>query len=81
MKKWFAWLLVLVMLGGGIAVADYSEEAWYAGALEESVVSPGNNLRIKKVIERAQAGERITIATVGGSITEGVIGKSNGGLK
>ena len=71
MKKWFAWLLVLVMLGGGIAVADYSEEAWYAGALEESVVSTGNNLRIKKVIERAQSGERITIATVGGSITEG----------
>ena len=52
-------------------MADYSEEAWYGEALKECEVSLGNNLRLKKVIERAQAGERITIATVGGSITEG----------
>ena len=31
----------------------------------------GNNVRLKKVIERAQAGEPVTIGLIGGSITEG----------
>ena len=54
-------------------MADFSEEAWYAEALNKCEVSLGNNVRLKKVIERAQAGEHITIATVGGSITEGAL--------
>ena len=71
MKKLISLLLVIILLGGCAAVAEYESEAWYAEALEESVMSVGNNLRLKKVIERAQSGEFITIATVGGSITEG----------
>ena len=54
-------------------MADHTEEAWYAEALKKCEVSLGNNVRLKKVIERAQAGEHITIATVGGSITEGAL--------
>ena len=50
---------------------DYRTEDWYEQALKESEMRLGNNLRLKKVIERAQGGEQITVATVGGSITEG----------
>ena len=71
MKRLIAGLLVLCMIGGGLAMAEYAEEAWYADALKECEMSLGNNLRLKKVIGRAQSGEQITIATVGGSITEG----------
>ena len=47
------------------------EKEWYLQALQHSVMSPGNNARLKKVIERARSGEEITLATIGGSITEG----------
>ena len=76
MKKLFLFLLALMMIGGSQAVAEYTEEAWYAEALKESVVSAGNNLRLKNVIERAQRGEQITVGTVGGSITEGALASS-----
>ena len=57
-------------------MAEYTEEAWYGEALQESEVSLGNNVRLKKVIERAKNGETITIATVGGSVTEGALASS-----
>ena len=76
MKRIAAVLLVLVLLGGGCAaMAEFSGEAWYEEALRKCEVSLGNNLRLKKVIERAQSGEQITIGTVGGSITEGALAK------
>ena len=73
MKKLIIVLLTLTLLGGGAAMAEYAEEAWYTEALKESEVSLGNNLRLKKVIDRAKSGEQITIGTVGGSITEGAL--------
>jgi hypothetical protein len=73
MKKLVSLLLVLAMLGGGTAMADFTGEAWYTEALRECQVSLGNNLRLKKVIDRARSGEQITIGTVGGSITEGAL--------
>ena len=39
--------------------------------IAKSLVSKGNNGRLKRVIERAQAGEDLTIAFIGGSITQG----------
>ena len=54
-------------------MAEFREEAWYGEALKESEVSLGNNLRLKRVIAQARRGEAITIATVGGSITEGAL--------
>lgn len=47
------------------------EGADYAGMVESSTLSTGNNARIKKAIEKARAGEDVTLAYLGGSITEG----------
>ncbi len=47
------------------------EEIWYNDMIADSLMSTGNNARVKDVIRRAQAGEDVYIATIGGSITEG----------
>lgn len=47
------------------------EEIWYQEMIEDSLVSTGNNSRVRDVIERAKAGEDVYIAAIGGSITEG----------
>ena len=47
------------------------ESAEYSKMVEESLSSSGNNARIKKAIEKARAGEDVTLAYIGGSITEG----------
>lgn len=47
------------------------EEQIYKDMVDRSLLSKGNNARMKKVMERAAAGEDITIAYIGGSITEG----------
>ena len=71
MKRLILAFLVLMMIAGGTAMADYADETWYRDALKECEMAAGNNLRLKKVIERARSGEVITVAAVGGSITEG----------
>lgn len=43
----------------------------YKNMISNSLVSTGNNYRLKKVIERAKAGDEVTIAYIGGSITQG----------
>lgn len=47
------------------------EEQLHYDMVERSVISTGNNERMKKVIEKARNGEDVTIAYLGGSITEG----------
>ncbi len=47
------------------------EGADYAEMVESSMRSTGNNARIKKAIGKARAGEDVTLAYLGGSITEG----------
>lgn len=70
-------LIALLMLGGGSAMGEnayFSRDAgadWYASALRDAQMRLGNNLRLKNVIARAQAGEAVTVALIGGSITEG----------
>ena len=75
MKKWASVLMVLMLLCVSVAWGEEKktmfDEEWYRQALQDSVMSVGNNARLKKVIERAQSGEVITLATIGGSITEG----------
>lgn len=75
MKKWVSVLMVLMLLCVSTAWGEEKktmfDEEWYRQALRDSVMSVGNNARLKKVIERAQNGEVITLATIGGSITEG----------
>lgn len=40
--------------------------------VERSLIGTGNNNRIKKAIEKARQGQEVTIAYLGGSITEGL---------
>lgn len=39
--------------------------------IRDSLVSTGNNYRLNKVIDKAKSGEDVTVAFIGGSITEG----------
>ena len=47
------------------------ESSYYAGMLENSLMQTGNTGRLKKAIEKAKRGEEVTIAFIGGSITQG----------
>ncbi len=67
-----ALLLALVLLMGGIGGMNGNAQAdWYREVLSDAQMQLGNSLRLKQVIRRAQAGERVTLAFIGGSITEG----------
>lgn len=46
--------------------------------VRDSLLSTGNNARIKKVMEKAQNGEDVTLAYIGGSVTEGQGANPNG---
>lgn len=46
-------------------------EEIYDDMIARSFLSPGNNYRIKKVLEKARNGEDVLLAYIGGSITEG----------
>ena len=74
MKRWMARMLAGMLLLTGMAAGEEKEMTkteWYRQALQDAVMSTGNNARLKQVIERAGNGEEITVATIGGSITEG----------
>ena len=43
----------------------------YSKMIAKSLTSLGNNYRLKKAIEKAKRGEDVTVAYIGGSITEG----------
>lgn len=47
------------------------ESAAYREMIERSLIQTGNTARIKRAIEKAQNGEEVTIAYLGGSITQG----------
>lgn len=46
-------------------------EEFRAAMIERSVVSTGNTARLNRVFDKAERGEDVTIAYIGGSITEG----------
>ena len=74
LKRWTAALAAVMLLWTCVAQGEgitMFEEEWYRQALKDSVMSVGNNARLKKVAERARKGEEITLATIGGSVTEG----------
>ena len=74
-KRWAAALMALMLLCANSAWGETKktmfEKEWYLQALKDSVMSTGNNARLKNVIARAQQGEVVTLATIGCSITEG----------
>lgn len=47
------------------------ESNGYQKMIESSLVSAGNNARLKRVIDQAKRGEDVTVAFIGGSITQG----------
>lgn len=49
---------------------DFNSES-YKKIIEKSLISAGNNYRLKKAFEKARSGEDVTIAFIGGSITQG----------
>lgn len=50
----------------------------YQKMVSDGLYSSGNNARLKAVIEKARAGEDVTLAYIGGSITEGALASPNG---
>ena len=82
MKKAMMFLLAFFLMITGIPIGSnhaakaeeeqkMKQDAWYVEMCENAMLNAGNNKRLKKVIERTLNGEEITIATIGGSITEG----------
>lgn len=49
---------------------DMASQA-YQAMIQKSLIQTGNNVRLKKAIDKARAGEDVTIAFIGGSITQG----------
>ena len=49
----------------------------YQEAIEKSLLETGNNYRLKRVLEKARAGEDIYVCALGGSVTEGALAKTN----
>lgn len=47
------------------------KDAAYREMIERSLISTGNNARMKKAIKKAEDGEEVVVAYIGGSITEG----------
>ncbi len=74
LKKLLSGLLAVLILWGGFAGMGenaFAEDDWYQDVLQDAQMRLGNNVRLQRVIQRAQAGETVTVAFIGGSITEG----------
>jgi len=67
---------LLAGIDPSVPYAEAVKQSWYAEMLKNAQVSLGNNKRLKALVDRAAAGEHITIATIGGSITEGAGAKT-----
>lgn len=74
-KKLTAMLMTLCLLLAGEALAETKEEniVFTRQMIENALVSVGNTERIQAAIAKAQRGEQVTIAYLGGSITEGAL--------
>ncbi len=44
---------------------------YYEGMLDKAIMQTGNNYRLKKAMDKATKGEDVTVAFIGGSITQG----------
>ena len=43
----------------------------YQKMMNDTLVSTGNNYRLKNALEKIKNGEKVSLATLGGSVTEG----------
>lgn len=49
-----------------------TDEEWTQAMYDKAMVSYGNTSMMQNVIKKAQSGEKVTVAYLGGSITEGI---------
>lgn len=66
--------LYMVFSGSGYEVKSWQFDEvddWYDQMLEKSIVSEGNNGRLEKVMGKLKTGEKVNVAFIGGSVTEG----------
>lgn len=54
-----------------VTEAEDDEQDEYQQMIQKTLLSTGNNSRLKKAIQKAKNGEDVTLAYIGGSITEG----------
>ena len=54
-----------------------AEEPDYEAMIKRSLITTGNNYRIKQVMEKARSGKEVNIAYIGGSVTEGAGATNN----
>jgi lysophospholipase L1-like esterase len=64
-------ILSLLLLLPVLPVQAAPEGSAYDAMIADSFVGMENNFRLKSVIERAQRGQPVNIAAIGGSVTEG----------
>lgn len=48
-----------------------TEVTWMDNMISRSMISQGNNFRLKSVLDKIKSGEKVTVGFIGGSITEG----------
>jgi lysophospholipase L1-like esterase len=69
-------IMLIFMLFFACLSEDNGNDSFYSKMIARSLISGGNNYRIKRVMEKAANGEDVTIAYIGGSITEGYFSSS-----
>lgn len=71
-KKAFLGAVVILMSLSSVQANPFKiNEAEYQSMIEKTIVSTGTNARMKKVLAKARQGEKLRIAAIGGSVTEG----------
>lgn len=61
---------------GSAQTGEPEESDWYQQMLEASVLSAGTNGRLEKVLGKMKNGESVSVAFIGGSVTEGALAAS-----
>jgi endo-1,4-beta-xylanase len=56
---------------------DTEDEPDYEAMIKRSLITAGNNYRMKQVLEKASSGKEVNIAYIGGSVTEGAGATNN----
>ena len=73
-KNSFLGVVVFFMCTSTLSAIPFKiSEANYQTMIEKSIVSTGNNARLKKVLAKIRNGEKVNVAAIGGSVTEGAV--------
>lgn len=70
----FVFRLLSLLLSGALLTGAMAEESVFTQQMvERSLYAVGNTQRLHRAIEKAQAGEKVSLVYLGGSITEGAL--------